>query len=433
MSETLVRVQGATRYVPMNLSHFAPNSGNPGVVLRAAEVVPHNSTVHAFERAAARYGAVVSAGLFDDTMRLMRSNPYGRILTIAEALALALFLYQELNRQPGVPLPLVPWDDAPRLDPAYWSSDFNLPPPVMTPYTGINGWIANGFGGTYGSMSPNPNGGWYVQPGDWATFPVDAPGDPHFIEAEITGTDIFPAFPGTWYADQGITWRTQPGGPDPWFQPPPVPPMLPMLNPNYARRLPSLRPVEFLDPPFDLMPDRWGKEFSNTGRGGSREVEPSPRDPPKKNEKEKKVLSRSRKFMVATFKALDTVSELSEIIDVFYGALPKETRKAFEKERGFHWAKVQGKWKWLPPQGGYRKLLDSAGQYGIGGGDWKIQALRDHWQEVDTEKAFRDLINNQTQDFLYGKLYQGLPKNTGHALDGGFEQFDKFLRDYIYV
>jgi hypothetical protein len=117
--------------------------------------------------------------------------------------------------------------------------------------------------------------------------------------------------------------------------------------------------------------------------------------PPRKGEKERK--TRSKQILIWLFRFLDTLSELSEILDSFYEALPDDVKDRWEKGRGS------------------RGFLDNAGQYGIDGADWKVQALWHNWHRVDTELALRNIARNSLQDELYGLLHKGLPPGAYRA------------------
>lgn len=98
-------------------------------------------------------------------------------------------------------------------------------------------------------------------------------------------------------------------------------------------------------------------------------------------------------------RALDIISEASEFVDALYDALPDDVRKRWD-EKG-------------------RGLIDNAGQYGIDGADWKLNALWHNWHKVDIEQAIRNIIANEFQDKILGKYQQALPKNIGHVADAG--------------
>lgn len=137
---------------------------------------------------------------------------------------------------------------------------------------------------------------------------------------------------------------------------------------------------------------------------------PHTRTPPRRREKEApKALSRSGRQIRAIFAALDALSEWSELVDALYDALPDDVKKRWGKDRDS------------------RGLLDNAGQYGIDGADWKIQALWANWHRLDTAKAFRNIVKNEVQDKLLGLLNRNLPRNVGRAVDPGMKEFNAWL------
>lgn len=97
--------------------------------------------------------------------------------------------------------------------------------------------------------------------------------------------------------------------------------------------------------------------------------------------------------------AMDIISEASEFVDALYDALPDDVRKRWDQKG--------------------RGLMDSAGQYGIDGADWKLNALWHNWHKVDIEQAIKNIIANELQDKILGKYQQALPKNIGHVADAG--------------
>ena len=106
-------------------------------------------------------------------------------------------------------------------------------------------------------------------------------------------------------------------------------------------------------------------------------------------------MSRSKKMALALFAGLDTVSELSEIIDAFYDALPKDVRKRWDQEG--------------------RGLIDQAGQYGIDGVDYKMQALFWNFHRVDPGQALHNIMKNALEDQLVGAVAKNLPVNVGRV------------------
>jgi hypothetical protein len=107
--------------------------------------------------------------------------------------------------------------------------------------------------------------------------------------------------------------------------------------------------------------------------------------PKKPNVKERK--GKAGQLGAALFKALDALSEGSEVVDAFYQALPKSTRK---------------EWGRRNPD----KPDDNQGQYGLGGAEWKAQALYHNWHKVDLAKAIKNVLANELEDRLYGAAHK---------------------------
>lgn len=186
----------------------------------------------------------------------------------------------------------------------------------------------------------------------------------------------------------------------------------PMPNPNAQRQelaMPAFPPSPPAAPPAAPPPPYMGVEFTP---GRIRTVEPGRRRPPGKREKHNKNMG-ARATAVALFNALDGISESAEVIDALYQALPKSVRSKWDRKG--------------------RGLIDGAGQYGIDGADWKLQALWYNWSKIDAEQAVKNLINNGIQDKVHGGLHKHLPKNTGHALDPAFKGIEKGLGEFVYL
>lgn len=141
-----------------------------------------------------------------------------------------------------------------------------------------------------------------------------------------------------------------------------------------------------------------------------------PLAPPRRDTKEKKVITRSKAIAIQIAKALDNISEASEVVDALYEALPKDVRKRWEKDRfpDAYWYKdkVTGQWK----RGGMsRGPADQFGQYGIDGADWKLEALWYNFHKIDAPEAIKNVIYNQVEDKLYGKAYAAKDRLTGRG------------------
>jgi hypothetical protein len=107
--------------------------------------------------------------------------------------------------------------------------------------------------------------------------------------------------------------------------------------------------------------------------------------PAEPNVKERK--GKAGQLGAALFKALDVISEGSEVVDAFYQALPQSTRT--------EWGRRNPK-----------KREDNQGQYGLGGAEWKGQALYYNWHKVDFGKAIKNVLANELEDRLYGAAHK---------------------------
>lgn len=94
-------------------------------------------------------------------------------------------------------------------------------------------------------------------------------------------------------------------------------------------------------------------------------------------------MSRLRQIL----RVLDKVSEAAEVVDAVFEALPCDVQKRAQKN--------------ARDKAG---LLDNAGQYGIDGADWKLKAVYDNFHKVDPALAVANIIRNEIQDQIYGKL-----------------------------
>lgn len=206
-----------------------------------------------------------------------------------------------------------------------------------------------------------------------------------------------------WYHRDGVCSHADEVVPaiNPWMPAPPlyVPAFAPAPDPNWLRGAPALPP--FLPPPIPpvLGPGNvpWAKSF---GRGGPRPAKPAGKQPPKKNRREPpKRMSRAARFGVAFFKVLDEISESAEIVDAFFDSLPDDVKKRWSKGRV------------------NRSFLDNAGQYGIDGADWKLQALWENYGKIDVNKAIKNIIKNHIEDKIIGTYSRHLPRNTVNSLN----------------
>ena len=199
--------------------------------------------------------------------------------------------------------------------------------------------------------------------------PALAPGDAPFLDPAL---DLAP---NSWESDDGVIVRgpalrvtVTPGVGTP-IAPGPAPGTRPGPPPRPA-------PVPTPQPGPGTVP------APGTGGCGSvvRSWPTHPRQPPKKNQKERKVKSRGLRLF-------DIISEAGDAIDCFYKALPKATRN-----------------KWDKKQSRYSKMAENVGQFGLGGADYKSQALYHNWDAVDLGAALQCLVTNEIEDRIIGKI-----------------------------
>ena len=113
------------------------------------------------------------------------------------------------------------------------------------------------------------------------------------------------------------------------------------------------------------------------------------REPPAKNEKQRKTIVRSARLGMVIYKALDEVSEKAEIVDAFYEALPEDVRRR----------------RPCKDHSGTRRMVDTLGQYGIDQADCKLRVLYDNFHRVDLVAAIKGVVKNYVADQVIG-FYQ---------------------------
>lgn len=422
--DSLPQEQGATRRSTRAVV-IPANDNVPGNVRQTGlggSGRPLNATAPLeFGKNVLRVRRLVSLGL--DAGRLgVRVSPAGRVLNAVDLLRLALEAADRIKRR-GQPAPVDPQPTRGYMESLDWEflGGGWFPPDMVPGYTKVEEYRKNIS--VYISNHPDKNlaGGLVLPNADWASVVA---GD---VVTQVQA--YFNTDDAEWrYITSGDFLRKSTSG-DPFaggsedivyyrFSQWPS-------NPNVDRFAPS-EGVERYEV-VEEVPEQWVWDSS------AQQQQVSPRRPPPPGTREKKFTNKSAIFRVALFKSLDAISENAEIVDAFYEAIPKAERRAYEKALGFRWIhRRNGKWVWAKPKNLRRKLLDNAGQYGIDGADWKARAISRHWAKIDTEAAFKNLINNQTQDFVYGQLYKRLPKNIGHATDQGFLAVEKGLKGLVY-
>jgi len=181
----------------------------------------------------------------------------------------------------------------------------------------------------------------------------------------------------------------------------------PDLNPNLRRKAnrgqPEKVPLriarpDFMGPGSATIDPRLGISIDlspslDTYRDKEGKPEPSLYFPVARRQetgvKERKKYSRVRAIGVAAFKALDKISEAAEVVDAFFQALPEDMVKALKKAN---------------PE----RPADTIGQYGVGGADWKLEALYKNWDQVNMDAALKNLLKNEMEDRMYGMAYGAL-------------------------
>lgn len=245
-------------------------------------------------------------------------------------------------------------------------------------------------------------------------LPADIVVDPTF-----PGSNGAPAAPVEWFGNpNNDRWSPGAAPPD--------------LVPGTAVPLSEPSPEAFANPATPYVPDRqWQWEYgigtysrpgTDTGSGvtnppgqtppvpGTVRLPPVQRQPPERNEKQRKVLTKSAKLGIALFKVLDGLSESGEVVDALYDALPDDVKR---------------RWNRLDRVG------DNFGQYGLGGADWKLQALYHNWHKVDVEQAVKNIFKNELQDRIIGGMQAGLPNNTGQAHSQGEKRLAELLDEWF--
>lgn len=244
-----------------------------------------------------------------------------------------------------------------------------------------------GGAGANGTFAvPAPNGYSTTYPTDPATTAIQA-------SDWIVNPDPTSFFPYIWFNSWGMS---EPSGlPRPVDRPGFQVRGEAALDPNVVRNTPGQNvqpdPYDQSEPEM-AAPEEW--QFASPSPYG----DPSPhmRQPPGGTVKEGKAQSTSAKVGVALYRALDSISEWSEVADALYEALPSSVRR-----------------RWDRPD----RPIDQFGQYGINGADWKLQALWHNWDKVDIGQAVENIVDNYIEDKVIGAYQKHLPRNVVNALD----------------
>jgi hypothetical protein len=201
-------------------------------------------------------------------------------------------------------------------------------------------------------------------------------------------------------------------------------------DPNVMRTFqPMSKPGEGVSPENDPSPQDdfapYGGHEITPGKQTQPLKEITKREPPHGGVKERKTITRSKKFAALLFKALDKISESCEVVDAIYETLPKKTKKRWEAKQAAHAAfgNVNG--------GTRAAMLDNAGQYGLDGCDWKAEAIYHNAHAIDPCKSAVGIIKNHYEDIFIGRLQADRPVNTGNAVAAGDKAFAKWLNEQL--
>lgn len=175
---------------------------------------------------------------------------------------------------------------------------------------------------------------------------------------------------------------------------------------GFGTPLPMDLPLDWAEPDPNMKRNMFPDGIADPG-SPEKDPEPDPRykrgprwRPPRPAPPKKGIRERKMKGPLNTIlHVLDIVSEASEYVGAIYDALPKDVRDRWDQKG--------------------RGLMDNAGQYGIDGADWKLNAIWHNLHKVDVEQAIKNIIANEFQDKILGKYQQALPKNIGHVADVG--------------
>ena len=384
--------RGASRPRPDELRRFKPDFYDPyRKPIRSPNLLQYKA-----ERTFGKRIVEEAAKQVARRAPLALAGPLGDLLALGlitwDMYLLLLELQNQANPVPGVGPPADPNSD-PYGEPPY---DLNHPgwyhgQTAVYPPSGTS-WVQTGPELVLYNNNPRvdyPNLG----------APVDAPGNVHadyqadYSPGPVDSLNYYVPVHNTdtnadgWWVTHGVWWidlGTDPGVsyqghgtplvdslPFDWAEP----------DPNMKREMFPDGVLEPSEDERDAPPPRYRA--------------PRPAPPPRGTREAPKAQGPLQTIM----KAMDIISEAAEFVDALYDALPDDVRKRWD-EKG-------------------RGLIDNAGQYGIDGADWKLNALWHNWHKVDIEQAIKNIIANEFQDKILGKYQQALPKNIGHVADVG--------------
>jgi len=349
------------------------------------------------------------------------------------------------------------------------------PPPGWTLYKECFNYIRQPFMGfKHVSSSPSfpPTANELLcidgQAGTWPIYPQVIPANRRWFSVGQSYiqpvTNVVRLATWRWYSRPAVGTAPQTVFSEPTLYSDPWVDFGPRVGPNTLREMPGeaptaepyeywLPPVYYpyfdteipeLSPEFDPVRVPWRGIAIGTGPGAGAEALPMPkldphkRAPVKAPDKEaKKALTRAARVAIAIFNKLDTISELSEIVDEVYNAVPWKKRRQWEEDHGYgnwYYDRKEGRRKWYTY---HRPGVDSFGQLGINGADWKLYALRDMYKDIDTVDAWKGIAFNLLEDHIYGGLYKRLPgqgrsnafnENVREVAGSFSEELEAFLK-----
>jgi len=184
----------------------------------------------------------------------------------------------------------------------------------------------------------------------------------------------------------------------PFAAPELTPPIPWRLAPQRARlaqedeRLPVMQPSR----QYNL----WSIALSTPSEDGNNNFKPpryhdavAPSERPNRPDKERKL--KARPIVQGALKVIGTVTEGADLVDAIYDALPERFRP-----------------RWKNTNHVKRKLTYKE----------KLQALYDHWDQVDLPEAVKNIVVNQIEDYFYGKVGKiggEISRAHGHHYGGG--------------
>lgn len=276
----------------------------------------------------------------------------GAILTAAELLQLAGHLLGMLNLPEQVPDGFIKHKCPPPLEP-FWIYS-----------------LQGNLCGNYNENNPTPLEGDFIADAPW-------PGMPSFYEWGRRTT--FPSqIVRAYYERVGPIGDTriwpertipQPLIPFlPWFDPL-TPPLQPQLEPV---PLPVRRPVydPFPNPETDIPPEGYNPPRGRIDSPPSAGPAPQQAQRPGRREKERKVMANSTARRLLGW-ALSQYSEVGDLVDALYDALPNEFQNDADKT-----------------------IVD------------KIQTMYKHWDKVDMAEAMGNIVNDQVTDPKFAEAFK---------------------------